>query len=241
MLERVALLAAHTARSQAYLQVLAMRGLLPATVILLGDPPQQAARSATRTGVRVWQDIALPDLQEPLAETCARAGTKVLRSPAADVNAQETRRLIEGAQMEILIYAGVPGQIVGAEVLRSGPAFLHLHSGWLPDYRGSTTVYYALLDGEDPGVSALLLDPSIDTGPVLARRRYPRPPADMDVDRLYDSAIRADLLAHVIGIYHETGRLPRAEPQSPEAGRTHFVIHPVLKHLALLSLGSRSQ
>jgi methionyl-tRNA formyltransferase len=236
VLERVALLAAHTARSQAYLQVLAMHGLLPGTILLLGPPGARPGRGQTRIGLRSWHGIALPDLEEPLEETCQRTGIAVLRSAAADVNAPETRRLLDRCRVDVVIYSGVPGQIVSAEVLASGPVFLHLHSGWLPEYRGSTTVYYALLDGEPPGVSALLLDPSIDTGPVLARKHYPWPSADMDVDRLYDAAIRADLLAQVMRVYRDTGRLPPREHQPQGADRTHFVIHPVLKHLALLSL-----
>jgi methionyl-tRNA formyltransferase len=236
VLERVALLAAHTARSQAYLQVMATHGLLPGTILLLGPPGAAPRRAQTPTGLRSWHGVVLPDLEEPLEETCQRTGIAVLRSAVADVNAPETRRLLDRSRVDVVIYSGVPGQIVSAEVLASGPAFLHLHSGWLPQYRGSTTVYYALLDGELPGVSALLLDASIDTGPVVARKHYPRPPADMDVDRLYDAAIRADLLAQVMRTYRDTGRLPAHEHQPQESGRTHFVIHPVLKHLALLSL-----
>ena len=231
-LPRVVLLAAQTARSQAYIQALADTGLQPASVILLGDDPVPPAS----TGPARWQDLVLPDLGESVSATCARAGVPVVRCAGADVNADATVQALREAHADIVIFSGAAGQIVSQRVLELGPRFLHLHSGWLPEYRGSTTLYYALLNGDPPAVTAIFLDASIDTGPVIARRAYPRPPHGMDVDRVYDAAIRADLLVRLMRGYAETGALEASEAQQPEQGTTYYVIHPVLKHIALLSL-----
>lgn len=58
----------------------------------------------------------------------------------------------------------------------------------------------------------------------------------MDVDYLYDNAIRADLLVEVLGHWRREGAralwpLP-AEAEKPP----YFIIHPLLKHLALLAV-----
>lgn len=228
----VVLLAAQTARSQAYIQALAAAGLRPESVILLGEDPSPAAAAAPAR----WQDLLLPDLGETVAATCARAGVPVVRCPGADVNAEATVQALRDARAQVVIFSGSAGQIVSQRVLELGPRFLHLHSGWLPEYRGSTTVYYALLNGDAPAVTAIFLDASIDTGPVIARQAYPRPPRGMDVDRVYDAAIRADLLVRLMRGYAETGALEATGAQQPEQGTTYYVIHPVLKHVALLSL-----
>jgi methionyl-tRNA formyltransferase len=233
-LKGVALLAAQTARSQAYLQALVASGLYPETVIILGeDGPVQSQEQAQLSN---WQGIVLPDLTEPISATCERAGIAVRRSPESDVNSDATIRSIRDAAPEIVIYSGVGGQIVSARALRCGPKFLHMHSGWLPEYRGSTTLYYALLNGELPGVTALFLDATIDTGPVVARRHYPKPPPGLDLDRVYDAAIRADLLVKVMHEYAVNDAIASMEVQNPEEGGTYYVIHPVLKHVAILSL-----
>ena len=65
-------------------------------------------------------------------------------------------------------------------------------------------------------------------------RRYPLPPQGIDVDRLYDPAIRADLLIRVLR--DMSAAAAQAQPQDMRTGHTYFVVHPVLKHLALLSL-----
>ena len=64
-------------------------------------------------------------------------------------------------------------------------------------------------------------------------RHYPPPPGGFDVDYKYDRAIRADLLVEVLRSYGAEGALSPIPNTGP--GRTYYVIHPVLKHIALLS------
>lgn len=235
-LEGVMLLAAPTSRSQAYLQALVGNGLHPECVVAMGGRATQACSEGARAGE--WQGIRMPDLGESLATTCARADIPFATCNATSVNAEDVVAAIGEAGPEIVIYSGYGGQIVGDRVLGCGPRFLHLHSGWLPDYRGSTTLYYALLQGDDPGVTAIVLDRNIDTGPIVAQRHYPKPPPGLDIDSAYDAAIRADLLVRVMSEYAAKGELPRLAPQAPDKGTTYYVIHPVLKHMAILSLGA---
>jgi methionyl-tRNA formyltransferase len=136
----------------------------------------------------------------------------------------------------MVIYSGFGGQIVGETILSLGSRFLHMHSGHIPAYRGSTTLYYALLNGDCPTVTALFLDPCIDTGPIVARRTYAKPPAGVDIDHQYDSAIRADLLLRVLRTRLLAGGMLEAVPQPSVEDAPYYVIHPVLKHLAVLSL-----
>lgn len=234
VLDGVVLLAAPTPRSQAYVQALLANDLKPSLVILLGAECSPA--SPMTGGLSEWEGVALPDLSESVSLSCMRARVPLRHCLDGDVNSPEALALLSEVAPRVLIYSGVGGRIVAPAVLDLGRQVLHLHSGWLPDYRGSTTIYYALLNGDVPGVSALMLDPGIDTGPLVARKRYSRPPFGMDIDNLYDSAIRADLLVQVMRDYHITGSFSRVTVQNPAEGATHYVIHPVLKHLALLSL-----
>lgn len=69
---------------------------------------------------------------------------------------------IEGAA--IVAY----GHILPAEVLQVAP-FLNAHFSLLPAYRGAAPVQRALMDGiRRTGVTVFLLEPTLDTGPILA-------------------------------------------------------------------------
>lgn len=233
-LSGVTVVAARTLRSQAYLQALAHHGLDPDRVILYGKTGRTP--SAARPSVTSWKGILLPNPAEAVEATCRKAEWMTLACDCENINDQALCDMIGEGKPALVIYSGYGGQLVGSALLNSGPSFLHVHSGWLPDYRGSTTLYYALLNGDTPAASALILDPTIDTGPVVARRFYPPPSAGMDVDRIYDGAVRADLLVRVLRQYADKGGFDKAAPQEAGQGTTYYVIHPVLKHLALLSL-----
>lgn len=233
-LHGVVLLAAQTARSQAYIQALVANGLHPEKVILLGEEVSSAADTSISNVIQ--HGILLPNLAESIIQTCSRANIEVSLCGSVDANSEECASCILDAKPLVVIYSGVGGQIVSERTLALGPKFLHMHSGWLSQYRGSTTLYYALLKEDLPGVTALLLDRMIDTGPIVAQKHYPPPSLEMDIDRVYDSAIRADLLVEVMRHYIKVGELSSVMNQNPEEGETYYVIHPVLKHLAILSL-----
>jgi methionyl-tRNA formyltransferase len=234
VLDDVLLLAGYTARSQAYVQTLIAHDLRPAHALLLGEPPLQAAAAAARA--EQLNDLLLPDLGLALNQSLAAAHVPSSALATRDVNAPEVCAAVRALAPRLIIFSGYGGQIVQAPLLELGVPLLHIHSGWLPDYRGSTTVYYSLLEEQRCAASAILLDAQIDTGPVIARKHYPAPPFGCDVDRRYDTAIRADLLLEVLWRYQSSGRLDAEAEQRRDEGNTFYVIHPVLKHLALLSL-----
>jgi methionyl-tRNA formyltransferase len=234
LLNGVVLLAAQTARSQAYIQALIAKDMYPEQVILLGD--DLVVGNESPSGQSKYKNIFLPNLSESVSTSCEQANIPIIRTTICDINSAEIMQHIKNLAPQVIIYSGMGGQIVSDTVLKLGPKFLHIHSGWLPQYRGSTTLYYTLLNGDLPGATALILDKTIDTGPVLEKRHYPRPPLEMNIDKLYDTAIRADLLIHVLEKYILTRNFQEIETQNSEEGSTYYVIHPVLKHLAILSL-----
>ena len=140
----------------------------------------------------------------------------------------------------MVIYSGFGGQIVSDKLLDFGIPFLHVHSGWLPEYRGSTTIYYSLLQDFECGVSAILMDKNIDDGPIIKRRIYPPPPKGMNIDYLYDNAIRANLLIEALESWLVDGCFSDGTQQTEEDASTYYVIHPLLKHIALLALESET-
>ena len=55
-------------------------------------------------------------------------------------------RKLKEAGPEIIIYSGYGGVILKEKVLSQGKKFLHVHGGFLPQYKGSTTNYYSILN-----------------------------------------------------------------------------------------------
>lgn len=234
MLDGVVFLAADTMRSRAYAQAMAARGWRLKASLIVRAPLRQPGQ-ADAGGIRsaAMDGIFVPDLSVPLPQSCAALCDGVDAVDAGSINAPEVAAWLTAQRPKLVVYSGFGGELVKDHILDAGGHLLHMHSGWLPDYRGSTTLYYSYLAEGRCGVSAILLDRSIDTGAIVGRRHYPPPPPGIDVDYLYDAAIRGNLLTFVLQHWADHGRLPEAIPQDHSEGNTYYIIHPLLKHIAL--------
>ncbi len=79
-----------------------------------------------------------------------------------------------------LIVVAAFGQLLPRPVLDLPPfGCLNLHPSLLPRHRGASPIPAAILAGdEETGVSLMLLDEGLDTGPILAQRGIPIEPED---------------------------------------------------------------
>lgn len=164
-----------------------------------------------------------------------RTGIATVQLADKDVNAVDFRTIAKGIGM--VVYSGFGGVLIRPETLRSGPRFLHAHGGIAPHYRGSTAFYYSLLREGSMGATVLWLEPGIDTGPILARKTF-SVPAGLDIDRVVDPVFRAEVLVEVLDQRRRLGAFPAGE-RLEEGATTYYVIHPVLKNLALRRVAKR--
>jgi methionyl-tRNA formyltransferase len=91
----------------------------------------------------------------------------------------ETRKQLTQLKPDVIIVAAY-GQILPLSVLDI-PVFgcLNIHPSLLPEYRGVSPVPAAILNGDEyTGVSIMLLDKGVDTGPVLTMVHVPVLPQD---------------------------------------------------------------
>jgi methionyl-tRNA formyltransferase len=175
-------------------------------------------------------------MDSSVAAIFERNGWRIKWLDTDSINSAQSIGALRDSGAKLAIFAGKGGEIVSPEVLAQGVPIMHMHPGRLPEQRGSTTIYYSLLEGKQCAVSAILMDKEIDAGPVLAINNYAAPSQGIDVDVEYDCAIRADTMTGIIKHWRKDFELPRVQPAPDSAGRLHFVVHPLLKHLALLSL-----
>ena len=72
------------------------------------------------------------------------------------------------------------GEILRPSVLALAPrGFLNVHASLLPRHRGASPISAAILAGDgETGVTVMLLDAGMDTGPILAQERLPILPED---------------------------------------------------------------
>ena len=93
---------------------------------------------------------------------------------SGDAGQQDTLEDLRMLAPDLFVVAAY-GQILPRRALEI-PIFgcLNVHASLLPAYRGASPITAALLDGlDETGVTIMLMDEGMDTGPILAQARLP--------------------------------------------------------------------
>ena len=228
----LALIGADTARTRAYIQCLAQRNYMINKCYFMTDDPEAMERSANE----YKEDCEIQpyfDRDQPPLFTLKKAGISYEFISTTNINSDICLETIRHIQESNLIYSGYGGQIIKEPFFQLGKTFVHVHSGILPQYRGSTTVYYSLLQEGQCGASAIVMTPGLDAGDVIAEEKFPMPPQGVDIDYIYDPYIRARVLVKAIDVYLEKGSF-NGRAQGGKGARTYFIAHPLLRHIVKL-------
>jgi methionyl-tRNA formyltransferase len=204
-------------------------GLLPGQTGASGTP---ADPDAVGHGEDCWSHARF-DPGLPARAVLDRCGIPYAVSESADINDTAVVRAIGERPESVFVFSGFGGVLLRQDILATGKRFLHVHGGYLPDFKGSTTNYFSLLAENTFGASSLFLSAEIDSGPVLLRRKFPPPPDRTKIDHVYDSAARALVLIETLQNYVSSGSWQFELPEN-SAGEIYYIIHPVLKHIAIL-------
>jgi methionyl-tRNA formyltransferase len=169
--------------------------------IVVTSGPKPARRGGELTPTPVAQAALLLDLPVVEVDTVKTgSGFKELASSMPDV-------------LAVVAY----GEILPANVLHVPTiAPVNLHFSLLPKLRGASPVQTALLLGLDTtGVSTIVMDRGMDTGPVILQREEPIGPAD-DAGTLGArlAAIGADVLVQSVDMLAAGPVAPRPQDHS---------------------------
>lgn len=106
----------------------------------------------------------------PVGEAADAAGIATLKP--ASINAPESLDVMRATDAGALVVAAF-GQILRDDVLDGWPC-INVHYSLLPAYRGAAPVERALMDGvTDTGTTIMLMDPGLDTGPIVEQVPVP--------------------------------------------------------------------
>jgi len=194
-------------------------------LVFMGSP-QFAVPPLERLLVSKYQVAAVytqPDRQagrgrslfsSPVKQAAQARGLTVVQP--ASLKTSGVVEQLKGFEPDAIVVAAF-GQILPESVLalpRLG--CLNIHPSLLPRFRGASPVASTILAGDDfSGVSVMVMDEGLDTGPVLARAQIPVSPRDTTgslTEKL--SRLGAQLLGEVLVSWGRGERTPRPQDES---------------------------
>ena len=157
----IGMVAADTTRTRSYVCAMIRHGLLPTHVLLLenteaGLLPGQACAAPAAPGAAgvddCWSETDF-DASTPLRRLLDHAKINHETAPTRDINDPAVIERIAARPETVMIYSGFGGVLLRDPVLATGKRFLHVHGGYLPTYKGSTTNYFKMCirDRYQPG------------------------------------------------------------------------------------------
>ncbi len=159
----------------------------------------------------------------PVKEAALARGVPVLQPPTLrDAAVMDELRALHPAVIVVVAY----GELLRRAVLEMTPAgCVNVHPSLLPRWRGPTPIPAAIRAGDpETGVSIMLLDAGMDSGPILAQEPEPIGPHDTTAtlgDRL--AAKGATLLVQTLPRLLDGAITP--QPQDPALVTTCGLLH----------------
>ena len=233
LLTDVAIICANSTRTKAYLQVLGRAGIKIGKAYIMSLNPEKLIEEV-ETYTPNGEEEPFFDSKTPILYTLKEGDIPFEFICSEDINSSETYDFLKKTKEQYLIYSGFGGQILKAHLFKIGKKYIHTHAGMVPEFRGSTTVYYHMLVTGKTAASVMFLNEELDEGDILAQRYFGFPREVKDIDLIYEPYTRAVALKEALSEYAEKGQFSR-KPQHKE-GNTYYIIHPVLKHIAILAL-----
>ena len=111
---------------------------------------------------------------------------KIIKSN--NINSKKIEKDLSRLNIKNFLYSGYPGELIKNPRILKLYKIFHSHCGDLPKYKGSTTLYYSILNKDKIICSTIILNHKIDEGKIVYKKNYPYPKKNK-IDE-YDYIIR---------------------------------------------------
>ena len=223
---KVGIILTNDERSRAYLQKLQQQKILLDSYVLMNNAIEiEFSKEVISTSKKFGFDIS-----ESTKNTLLKNNILFNEFNFLDINHPKLINFLKEENCDYFIFTG--GGILKKDILNLPIKFIHMHPGIVPHYRGSTCFYYSILNEQSAGVTAFIMDKNLDTGNVIYQKKFEKPNHQF-IDEVYDPFIRSETLMDIL--QRQILKESNFSQQDPKNGETYFIIHPVLKHIAILN------
>jgi methionyl-tRNA formyltransferase len=233
---KILLLAGNTLRSNAYAQYLAYNSFDIFGLFYGFNKKEYSAPKLNLESKQFFksQNLMIPEFEKGILEVFKGNNFDFTQVEDFDVNSETILNQIKAISPDLVIFSGYGGQILKKEHFELGIPYIHMHPGDIPKERGSTTIYYSILNRKACTVTAFLMNEKIDAGNIIVKSHFQAPLKNVDIDQYYDHIIRASCLIDALEALFDKKEItpfPRYDDSLE-----YYVIHPLLKNISILSL-----
>ena len=147
----------------------------------------------------------------------------------SSVDQKNIKKFLINLNDKIFVYSGYSAKIIKNKFILKKKIFLHSHTGKLPKYKGSTTIYYSLIEEKKIYCTTFIMNSQIDQGAILLIKKYPLLKNYKNIDD-YDNKIRAKNILITLNNFY---KLKKNIKKYKDNYSSYYIIHPILRYIAL--------
>lgn len=144
-----------------------------------------------------------------------------------NINLKSVEQHITNINSDYILFSGYNAEIVtNQNILKKN--LIHCHPGLLPKYRGSTVIYYGLIEMQKIYVSIFNVSKNIDNGKVLFTKQFSLPKNLIDIEKNFDNQIRAKTLVTFL-----KSKKTNIVAKSDKYINFYYIAHPIVRSIIL--------
>tara|TARA_B100000579_G_scaffold25171_1_gene17724 strand:+ start:18879 stop:19571 length:693 start_codon:yes stop_codon:yes gene_type:complete len=221
--DNIAFLLHPSLRGRAFIQNMLKKNILPSEVLLMKGDLKKTAVPPNLDSKNYFDPYEEPTV------TLERANLDFSSVPSLNCNDDLVIKKLESLKSEWVIYSG--GGILRKKVLSIGKKFIHIHPGYLPNYRGSTCFYYSIINEGLCMCSGFVMEEKLDSGGIILTKSF-TPPPNIDLDYIFDPWMRSETICDILNQFDFSSEIVLKDNDLNQS-EMYYIIHPVLKHIAL--------
>ena len=144
-----------------------------------------------------------------------------------DVNLINLDKKLKLSKSTINIISTYPGEIIKKPSLIK-IRLLHCHPGDLPKFKGSTTIYYTIIQKKKICVSIFVISKNIASGKIIYKKYFPYPRNVKEIEKNFDNKIRALTLIDYLKINKKCNYKSTKINYLP-----YYIAHPIIRQIVL--------
>lgn len=203
-------------RSLTYLKILKKNYLLPRKIVFLKDRKEKFFNKKILIFIKKFK---------------TKIDLKIFNT--TQINNLSISNYLKNSKSKLFLVSLYPGKkgVIKDKYLLKKKFFLHSHSGKLPEYKGSTSIYYSLLKDKKIWCDTFFLTKKIDQGKIICSNEYPIPKNIISIDKNYDSKIRA--LNLVSALKKLKKKKIKFKINKKIKNSYYYIMHPILRLLTI--------
>lgn len=148
------------------------------------------------------------------------------------INDKKIQKYLFKDKLKIFIYSGYPGEIIKNNKLLKNKIIIHCHPGDIPQFKGSTTIFYSILLKGSVTYSVFRISNKLDDGDVYYSKKIkPKQNFLFDLNKK-DYRNRIMFISKVI----KKKLIIRKKKKNKKKYSPYYVAHPIIRSLSLKRL-----